>query len=142
LRPGVNASSSASAQNGRGGFEVNGVPGLSNNILLDGVDATFGETNSIGASAGSITNTLSIDAIAEFRTLSSVPSAEYGRASEGILTIATKSGTNAFHGGLFEFFRNDVLDAHTWTNKHARPIVAKPELRAALLSDHDLQPGR
>jgi hypothetical protein len=129
LQPGVNASSSASAQNGRGGFEVNGAPGLSNNILLDGVDATFGETNGIGAGAGSITNTLSIDAIAEFRTLSSVPSAEYGRASGGILTIATKSGTNAFHGGLFEFFRNDVLDANTWTNKHARPIVAKPELR-------------
>src|SRR6185312_5969855 len=33
------------------------------------------------------------------------------------------------HGGLFEYFRNDVLDANTWTNKHAHPIVAKPELR-------------
>ena len=129
LQPGVNASSGASAQNGRGGFEVNGAPGLSNNILLDGVDATFGETNGIGAGSGSITNTLSIDAISEFRTLSSVPSAEYGRASGGILTISTKSGTNNFHGGLFEYFRNDILDANTWTNKHANPIVAKPELR-------------
>ena len=83
LQPGVNASSSASAQNGRGGFEVNGAAGLSNNILLDGVDATFGETNGIGAGAGSITNTLSVDAIAEFRTLSrSVPSAEYGAPQE------------------------------------------------------------
>ncbi len=129
LQAGVNASSGASAQNGRGGFEVNGAPGLSNNILLDGVDATFGETNGIGAGAGSITNTLSIDAISEFRLLSSVPSSEYGRASGGILTIATKSGGSSFHGGLFEYFRNDVLDANTWTNKHARPIVAKPELR-------------
>lgn len=129
LQAGVNASSSASSQNGRGGFEVNGAPGLSNNILLDGVDATFGEDNGIGAGAGSITNTLSIDAISEFRLLSSVPSAQYGRASGGILTIATKSGGNSFHGGLFEYFRNDVLDANTWTNKHAHPIVAKPELR-------------
>jgi carboxypeptidase family protein len=129
LQPGVNASAGASAQNGRGGFEVNGAPGLSNNILLDGVDATFGETNGIGAGAGSITNTLSIDAIGEFRTLSSVPSAQYGRASGGILTISTKSGTNTFHGGAFEFFRNDVLDANTWVNKHSNPIVKKPELR-------------
>ena len=129
LEAGVNASAGASSQNGRGGFEVNGAPGLSNNILLDGVDATFGETNGIGAGAGSITNTLSIDAISEFRLLSSVPSADYGRASGGILNIATKSGGNRFHGGLFEYFRNDVLDANTWTNKHAHPIVAKPELR-------------
>ncbi len=129
LQPGVNASAGANAQNGRGGFEVNGAPGLSNNILIDGVDGTFGETNGIGSGAGSITNTLSIDTIAEFRLLSSVPSAEFGRASGGVLTIATKSGANAFHGGVFEYFRNDVLDANTWTNKHANPIVAKPELR-------------
>lgn len=129
MQAGVNASSGASSQNSRGGFEVNGAPGLSNNILLDGVDATDGEDNGIGVGAGSITNTLSIDAISEFRLLSSVPSAQYGRASGGILTIATKSGGNSLHGGLFEYFRNDVLDANTWTNKHAAPLVAKPELR-------------
>lgn len=82
LQPGVNANPGSTALNGRGGFEINGAPGLANNILIDGVDATFGESNSlgsaIGGTGGSI-NTLSIDAIDEFRTTSSVPSAQYGR---------------------------------------------------------------
>jgi len=129
LQPGVNAVAGSNSQNGRGGFEVNGAPGLSNNVLLDGVDGTFGETNGIGAGAGSITNTLSIDTIAEFRLLTSVPSAQYGRASGGILTISTKSGGSQFHGGIFEYFRNDALDANNWTAKHAVPITKKPELR-------------
>jgi Carboxypeptidase regulatory-like domain/TonB dependent receptor len=125
LQPGVNTSPPV----GRGGFEINGAPGLSSTTLIDGVDATFGDDNGIGAGSGAIINTLSVDAIDEFRTTSSVPSVQYGRASGGILTITTKSGTNAFHGQAFEFFRNNVLDANSWNNKHVTPMVALPELR-------------
>lgn len=131
LQPGVNADQSGTAgstgQNARGGFEVNGAPGLSNSILLDGVDATFGETNGAGAGNSNAINTLGIGAIEEFRTTSSTPSAEYGRAAGGVLTITTKSGTNAFHGNVFEYFRNDYLDANAWANNHAG--VKRPELR-------------
>ena len=132
LQPGVNANSGSTTLNGRGGFEVNGAPGLANNILIDGVDATFGESNSLGTSIGGTStniNTLSIDAIDEFRTTSSVPSAQYGRASGGILTITTKSGSNQFHGSLYEYVRNDAFDANTWNNKHVIPEVRKPKLR-------------
>lgn len=133
LQPGVNASQSGEAdstnQNARGGFEVNGAPGLSNSILLDGVDATFGEDNGAGAGNQVAINTVGIGAIAEFRTSSSVPPVQYGRAAGGILTITTKSGTNKTHGQIFEYFRNDVLDANTWANNRATPVVPVPKLR-------------
>ena len=132
LQPGVNASSTSTTLNGRGGFEVNGAPALANNILIDGVDATFGESNSLGSAIGGTgadINTLSVDAIDEFRTTSSVPSAQYGRASGGILTLTTKSGSSDFHGTLFEYIRNNAFDANTWNNNHASPRIAIPELR-------------
>jgi len=133
LQPGVNASQSGEAdstgQNARGGFEVNGAPGLSNSILLDGVDATFGEDNGAGAGNQVAINTVGIGAIAEFRTSSSVPPVQYGRAAGGVLTITTKSGTNKIHGQVFEYFRNDALDANTWANKRTTPITPVPELR-------------
>ncbi|MCU1224451.1 MAG: TonB-dependent receptor, plug [Edaphobacter sp.] len=128
LQPGVNASTNTS-QNSRGGFEVNGAPGLSNNLLMDGIDATFGEDNGAGPGSGAYINTIGVGAIAEFRTTSSVPPAQYGRAAGGILAITTKSGANAFHGSVFEFFRNDVLDANTWVNKHQATVVPIPKLR-------------
>ncbi len=128
LQPGVNASGNT-GQNNRGGFEVNGSPGLNNNILIDGVDATFGEDNGAGPGSGSYINTIGLGAIEELRTTSSVPPPEYGRASGGILSITTKSGTNQFHGSVFEYFRNDILDANTWNNNHVTPRVQKPKLR-------------
>ena len=133
LQPGVNTATNT-GQTARGGFEINGAPGLNNNILLDGIDATFGENNgagtaSAGAAGASFITIVGLGAIQEFRTTTSVPSVQYGRASGGILTINTKSGSNAFHGGVFEFFRNDVLDANTWTNKHQAVPVKVPELR-------------
>lgn len=133
LQPGVNSAQSGDAdsttQNARGGFEVNGAPGLSNSILLDGVDATFGEDNGAGAGNQVAINTVGLGAIAEFRTSSSVPPVQYGRAAGGVLTITTKSGANNLHGQIFEYFRNDLLDANTWQNKRATRIVPVPELR-------------
>ena len=128
LQPGVNASTNTSQTN-RGGFEVNGAPGLSNNILMDGIDATFGEDNGAGPGSGAYINTIGVGAIEEFRTTSSVPPAQFGRAAGGILAITTRSGANAFHGSTFEFFRNDILDANTWVNKHQTPVVVIPKLR-------------
>ncbi len=50
----------------------------------------------------------------EFRVQTSNFSAEFGRQPGGQIAIATRSGTNSFHGGLFEYLRNDVLDAANW----------------------------
>jgi outer membrane receptor protein involved in Fe transport len=63
------------------------------------------------------------DAVQEFRVITNNYSAEFGKFAGGVVNIITKSGTNGFHGSLFEFFRNDVLNANTWG------AISKPPLR-------------
>ncbi len=138
LQPGVinrNAEPvSSGAQTGaRGGVEFNGSPALGTNYLLDGVDMSFGENNAVGDQAagsggkGAAINTVSVEAIQEFKTTSSAFSAEYGRATGGVINVTTKSGTNGFHGTLFHFFRNDALNAaNFFSNRSGLP---KTQLR-------------
>ena len=131
----------------RGGIEFNGASAYGNNLLMDGVDMSFGENSAsasdkaagteVGRAAGNATgngigrgsliNTISVEAIQEFKATGSAFSAEYGRATGGVLNVTTKSGTNQLHGTLFEFFRNDKLDANSFfSNKAGLP---KPPLR-------------
>ncbi|MCL4851595.1 MAG: TonB-dependent receptor [Bryobacteraceae bacterium] len=128
LQAGYNNSSDTAS---RGGVELNGLPGLGNNWLMDGVDISFGENNGVGLGAvggsGAVINTVSVDALEEFKTTSGAYSAEYGRASGGVINLTTKSGTNQFHGTLFEFFRNDKLDANSFFSN--RSGLRKPPLR-------------
>ncbi|MEO7142099.1 MAG: carboxypeptidase-like regulatory domain-containing protein [Bryobacteraceae bacterium] len=92
--------------NSRGGpnMSVSGSRTNNLNIMLDG--STF-----ITAKHGSSQNLPSPDTLEEFRILTNSYSAEYGRTSGGVILAVTKSGTNIFHGSLFEFLRNDVLNA-------------------------------
>jgi len=83
--------------------------GDDNNFRVDGVDATSVRNQSQSKSR----LLLSTDAIAEFRVTSALYSAESGGSSGGQIEIVTKGGTNAFHGGLFEYFRNGALDARS-----------------------------
>jgi hypothetical protein len=59
------------------------------------------------------------DTIAEFRVLENNYTAEYGRNGGGIVTVVTKSGTNAWHGSAFDFIRNDAFNANTFFNNKA-----------------------
>ncbi|MBM3740914.1 MAG: hypothetical protein FJW39_34660 [Acidobacteria bacterium] len=68
-----------------------------------------------------------VDSVQEVRMLTSNYSAEYGAAAGAVTIVQTKSGTNEFHGGLYEFLRNDKLDANTFFNNRAG--VAKPAFR-------------
>jgi outer membrane receptor protein involved in Fe transport len=128
LEPGFNLGTSGA---NRGGVQFNGLPGLGNNWTLDGVDMSFGENNGSGIAAvggsGTVINTISVEAIEEFKTSSGAFSAEYGRGTGGAINVTTKSGTNKFHGTLLEYFRNDKLDANTFFSN--RSGLAKPELR-------------
>ncbi|MDQ2950196.1 MAG: carboxypeptidase regulatory-like domain-containing protein [Acidobacteriota bacterium] len=116
LQAGV-VNSPASGAGGRGGVSFHGSTALGTNFLLDGVDMSFGEVNGAAgfqsAGGGSVLiNTVSVEAIEEFKSSASATSAEYGRAGGGVVNITTRSGTNTFHGTLFEFFRNDKLNAN------------------------------
>ncbi len=91
----------------RGGFNVAGSSEVSNNFTLNGID-----NNDTGINGPSFRP--SIDAIQEFKMLSGIYSAEYGRNSGGQVVINTKSGTNRFHGTAYEFLRNQALDARNF----------------------------
>lgn len=90
-----------------GSLSVNGAREQSNNFLLDGVDNNDPYINQYVALP-------SVDAIQEFKVQSSDYSAEYGRGSGAQINVVLKSGTNTFHGTLFEYFRNRNLDAKNY----------------------------
>jgi hypothetical protein len=84
---------------GRGtGFSINGQRSASTNILLDGGENVDNFTATVGMS-------IPLDAVGEFRVITSNFSAEYGRASGGIVNVSTRPGTNDFHGSIYEFNR-------------------------------------
>ena len=92
-----------------GAFNVNGMRSTYNNFLLDGLD-----NNSYGTSNQNYSSQVvqpSPDAVAEFAVITSNFSAEYGRVGGGIVNAALRSGTNSFHGTLYEFLRNTDLNA-------------------------------
>jgi hypothetical protein len=92
-------------------FTVNGGRDSSNAILMDGVPVTM-NSNTENRNANSAVP--SVEGVEEFRIQTNSYSAEYGRSGGGVLTIATKSGTNTLHGSLFEFLRNSKMDANNW----------------------------
>ena len=85
------------------------------NISVDGTDAANPDRPSTTDFGGQTQqNILSVEFIEEFKTSKGVFSAELGRASSGGVNVITKSGTNSFHGTVFEFLRNDKLDARNF----------------------------
>ena len=108
-------------------FSANGNRGRANNFLLDGTDMNDGYRNLPAINEAGVFGTpatiLPIEAIAEAAILSNFE-AEYGRNSGAIVNIVTKSGTNTFHGSLFEFFRNNKLDARNFFNPKPDPETA------------------
>ena len=87
---------------------VNGGRGRSNNYSVNG-----GDGNDLFANLPAIEP--SPDSIEEFRVITNAFDAEYGRNSGAVVNVVTKSGTNVIHGSAYEFFRNDVLNAHPFT---------------------------
>jgi hypothetical protein len=108
-------------------FSANGNRGRANNYLLDGTDMNDGYRNLPAINEAGVFGTpatiLPVEAIAEAAILSNFE-AEYGRNSGAIVNIVTKSGTNNLHGALFEFFRNNWLDARNFFNPKPDPQTA------------------
>ncbi len=89
---------------------INGNREQANNFLLDGMDNNQVSDNLLGY-------TPSPDAIQEFNSITNNAPAEFGNFMGGIVSVTLKSGTNGFHGDVWEFFRNDKLNANQWENK-------------------------
>src|SRR5882672_9893157 len=121
LTPGGSSQINASAPNvpvgGDSGVEFNGMRQNHNIYLLDG-----GEDDDRGG-AGGMSIAPSLDAIAEFRALTSNYSADYGLSSGGTMTMVLKSGTTQLHGAAWEFVRNDALDARNFFNPPPQKVA-------------------
>jgi hypothetical protein len=111
LAPGIIPSPIAGqdADSREGSFNANGLRSVFNNYLLDGIDNNYYGTSNQGFSNQVVQ--LSPDAVAEFRIITNNTSAEYGRSGGATVNVAMRSGTNEFHGSLWEFFRNTKLNA-------------------------------
>jgi hypothetical protein len=101
-----------------GAVSVNGSRTRGTAFVVDGASTTH--IGGIGERVGSI------EAIQEFKVLSSAYSAEYGRTSGGVITFQVKSGTQQFHGSAYEYYRSSAMGANAWEN-NARN-VARPGL--------------
>lgn len=100
-----------------GGANVHGIRSLQNNFVLDGVD-----NNSISENVQELTTQIarpSVDSIQEFKVSTNPYSAENGRSPGALVSVVTKSGSNVFHGTLYEFHRNRVFDANNFFNNRA-----------------------
>ena len=104
------APSNGSRTDSKGTFSALGQHGLQTNVLLDGIDNNSRFSGGqLGFEAQAVTP--SIDSVAEFKVVTNNNSAEYGFRMGGAVVVSTKSGTNSLHGSLYEFLRNDKLDA-------------------------------
>ena len=123
----------------QGQFSVNGQRSNANYFLVDGVGANFGIgggvlLNQTGAGTvpafsamGGTNNLVSIDALQEFSVQTSTYAPEFGRTPGAQVSVVTRSGTNEFHGSIFEYFRNEAMDANDWfANSRG---LKKPPLR-------------
>jgi hypothetical protein len=95
--------------NANGWFEANGTRADQNNYMLDGIDNNSNSVDFLSGAAYVLKPP--IDALAEFKLQTNSFSAEFGRAGGAVLNASLKSGSNEFHGSLWEFLRNDVLDS-------------------------------
>jgi hypothetical protein len=108
-----------------GAFSANGLRPAQNNYLLDGIDNNSDTVDFLNGTNFVVLPP--VDAVEEFKVQTSDFSAEFGRSGAAVLNATIKSGTNEFHGDVWEFFRNDKLDAADFfENAHQVP---KGELR-------------
>jgi hypothetical protein len=124
LTTGVRRSDYAFANPPReGAFNVNGQRSVYNNFLMDGIDNNAYGTSNQGFSNQVVQATP--DALQEFKVVTILPSAEYGRSSGAVINAAYRSGTNQFHGSAWEFLRNTELNAVGFF----KPATGKPSLQ-------------
>ena len=130
IAPGASFGAGISTQRGAvvaaasNNFQANGGIGGSNEVLLDGLPISV-------CCQGQPPLTPSVEIVDQFKVITSAPPAQFGRSSGGILNIVTKSGTNHFHGDVYEFFRNDKLDAANYFTKRSGvyPIPGRDDYR-------------
>lgn len=132
-------SSGTPPSNDQGEYSVNGMRSDANNFTVDGASSSNspGYTSAAGSSGmlgsatmlGTTQAMLQVDAMEEFRISTSSYSAEYGRQPGAQVSFRSRSGTNEYHGTLYDYLRNSALDANNWFNTYNSNPIAKPAER-------------
>jgi hypothetical protein len=124
LTPGVVIAPTSAVSSGQ--FSIAGQRTDANNFSVDGVSGNFGVTPGLlpgqsgtGTSQafsalGGTSSLVSVEALQEFRVVTSSFAPEFGRSPGGQVVLTTRSGTNDLYGGAYEYFRNDIFDANDW----------------------------
>jgi hypothetical protein len=120
IAPGVSPVNANNPLLGEGSYNAHGGRGRGNNITIDNVTATDISNTGVG---GQQTSPLNFEQIKEFKLINNNFSAEYGRNANSQLLLVTKSGSNQFHGALFEFLQNDAFNARDWFDRSGSPSV-------------------
>jgi hypothetical protein len=132
LQPGVvftgNSSRIASASDSRNG-SVNGARSDQTNVTLDGVD---NNDQLLGAAFQGAVR-VPLDSLEEFKVATSNSDAGSGRSSGGQVSLVTKSGTNNFHGSLYEYYRPTFTTGNDWFNKASEVLAGEPNTAPFLL---------
>ncbi len=124
LAAGVNTPQADTRGNAASGaFAANGLRPAQNNYLLDGIDNNSDTVDFLNGTNYVVLPP--VDAIQEFRVQTSDFSAEYGRSGAAVLNATIKSGTNSLHGTIWEFLRNDKLDAADYFERNCDPIIGQ-----------------
>jgi Carboxypeptidase regulatory-like domain/TonB dependent receptor len=124
LAPGVTETNAPGTKNAQGGinFNSNGSRNATADVLIDGASASNFDQNS---GLNNVLYTPSVDSVEEFKVQQANFTAEYGFSAGALINVVTRSGTNKFHGSVYEFFRNSVMDANNWfNNKNGQHIAA------------------
>ncbi len=118
LIPGVSSNMPDRADPNTGpDLSINGARSSASNFNIDG-----GNNADVIVGSSSLNTFTSVETVAEFTVLTSTFSAEYGRAGFSQVNVVTKSGTKRFHGSVYEFFRNDALDATDYFSHQVLPL--------------------
>ena len=121
--PGANQGQGHTSNVGFGNYQIGGALAGSGQMYVDG-----GPVNTLGGNLGGNVTALipTQDAVQEFNVASNNVSAEFGRFGGGVINMATKGGTNAFHGTAYEYIRNSFFNANEWFNKRSQITAGKP----------------
>ena len=143
MTPGVVSGGTAGKEAGQ--LSVNGLRTNSNYWTIDGVSANTGVASTGGASLnvnqaftgaipgfnafGGTNGLISVDALQEFKVQTATYSAEFGRQPGGQVQLTTRSGSNQYRGVLYDYLRNDILEANDWFANHRNPQTPRPKTR-------------
>jgi len=101
---------------------INGARSNSTSVLLDGAEQRNSTTNDLNYSPP-------LESVLEFKVVTNGLSAEFGRTGGGVITAATRSGSNAFHGSLYGYIRSDKFNANSWTNTRNNVARGKEDIK-------------